>query len=72
MEAPNFPFSPQTIGMNGCPFWLVIAVSSSPFNFVNAQLLRADFWCKECALIKLIGLLLTTDDKPTWRSFSPR
>ena len=23
-------------------------------------MLRAGFWCKECALIKLIGLLLTT------------
>ena len=41
------------------PFQLATVVSSNPINFVSAHCHWAGFWCKECTLIKLIGLLLT-------------
>ena len=40
------------------PFQLILDVNEC--NSVNAHCSRAGFSCKECALIKLIGLLLTT------------
>ena len=53
------PFQPK-LNVNEFFFSLATAVSSNPFNFVNAHCSWAGFKCKECALIKLIGLLLTT------------
>ena len=48
-------------------FWHAIVVSSNPFNSVNAHSLRQLVWCchcKECALAKLHGLLITTMASP--------
>ena len=42
------------------PFWLATVMSSKSIYFCQRALLRVGFWCKECALIKLIGWLLTT------------
>ena len=41
-------------------FLLGTAANINPFNFVNANCSQGGFYCKERALIKLIGLLLTT------------
>ena len=40
-------------------FRLAIIVSCNPFNFVNVCSLQRTLWCKEYALTKLNGLLLT-------------
>ena len=42
-------------------FWLATVVNVyNPLDFVNAHFTQVCCWCKECTLIKLIGLLLTT------------
>ena len=40
------------------PFRLATVVSSNPFDFANAHRKDRVILCKECALVKLIGLLL--------------
>ena len=60
MSRPNIFAFQLNLGMNECQFWLATVVSSNPFNFVNAQCYEQVSGVKECALIKLIGLLFTT------------
>ena len=57
------PFQPK-LDANECYFCLPQLRACDPINFVNAHCSRACFKCKECALIKLIGLLLTTMVSP--------
>ena len=51
---------------------IIIQVSQHSSNFLcQCALLRGSFWCKEFALIKLLGLLLTTMASQKWHSLTP-
>ena len=58
-RGPNFP-SQLKLGVNECNFGLSQLWAKSHSTLLMRISKRAGCWCKECTLIKLIGLWLTT------------
>ena len=59
IEVNNFP-SQLKLGVNECHFGLSQLWAKSHSTLLMRISKRAGCWCKECTLIKLIGLWLTT------------